>query len=141
LYPSLAKNLPPLLADYYNSKMNQLQKYLRINSIFSFASGLSMLLFSKHLNAFMQISNKIVLPVIGINLIIFGASVMCIAQRLLPNKKLVSAITLLDIAWVIGSLLLVALQPFGVSSAGNILILVVAIWIAFLAYKQKQYNN
>ncbi|MFM2387821.1 MAG: hypothetical protein RL660_2578 [Bacteroidota bacterium] len=89
----------------------------------------------------MQISNKIVLPVIGINLIIFGASVMCIAQRLLPNKKLVSAITLLDIAWVIGSLLLVALQPFGVSSAGNILILVVAIWIAFLAYKQKQYNN
>lgn len=116
--------------------MKELKKYLTINSIFSTISGLTMLLFSSNLNKLFNIDNVYVFPIIGSNLLVFSAFVWFVFSRQLTNKILVTTITILDALWVIGSLAIVSLGLFDLSQDSNILISIVAVWIAFLAYKQ-----
>jgi hypothetical protein len=116
--------------------MTQLKKYLTINSSFSAVSGLTMLLLSKKLNELFNINNVYIFPFIGLNLMVFAAFVWYVSRRQLDNKILVMTITMLDILWVIGSVAIVLLDLFDLSNNGYILIGSVALWIAFLAYKQ-----
>ncbi len=116
--------------------MKQLRKYLTINSSFSAISGLTMLLLSKKLNELFNIDNMYIFPFIGLNLIVFAAFVWYVSRKQLDNKILVMTITILDAFWVIGSFVIVLLGLFDLSSNGYILIGSVAVWIAFLAYKQ-----
>lgn len=121
--------------------MKELKKYLTINSIFSAISGLTMLLFSSNLNKLFNINNVYVFPVIGCNLLFFAAFVWFVFSRQLTNRILVTTITTLDLLWVLGSLAIVGLGLFDLSQNGNILISIVAVWIAFLAYKQFKYSG
>lgn len=121
--------------------MKELKKYLTINSLFSAISGLTMLLLSSRLNELFNISNSYVFPIIGANLLVFSAFVWYVSNSQLTNKMLVNIISFLDLLWVLGSFIIVALGLFDLSKVGNILIIIVAIWIAFLAYKQFQYNK
>lgn len=121
--------------------MKELKKYLTINSIFSAINGLTMLLFSDKLNVFFDLENIYVFPVIGANLLIFSAFVWYVTSKQLTNKMLVTAISILDLLWVLGSFTIVLLGQFDLSRNGNILISLVAIWIAFLAYKQFKNNK
>ena len=116
--------------------MNELKKYLTINSIFSSISGLTMLLFSTNLNKLFNIDNVYVFPVIGGNLLVFAAFVWFVSSRQLTNKIMVTTITALDAIWVLGSFAIVLLKVFDLSNNGYIVISSVALWIAFLAYKQ-----
>lgn len=121
--------------------MKELKKYLTINSVFSAISGLTMLLFSTNLNNLFNIDNVYVFPIIGSNLLIFSGFVWFVSSRQLTTKILVTTITVLDALWVLGSLVIVSLGLFNLSQDGNILISIVAVWIAFLAYKQLKYNG
>lgn len=116
--------------------MKELKKYLTINSIFSAISGLIMLLLSNKLNNLFSIHNMYIFPAIGLNLIVFAAFVWYVSIKQLCNKLLVVTITVLDAFWVIGSVAIVLLGLFDLSTNGYILISTVALWIAFLAYKQ-----
>jgi hypothetical protein len=116
--------------------MKELEKYLTINSIFSAISGSTMLLLSNTLNDLFNIHNMYVFPVIGLNLIVFAAFVWYVSKKQLCNKVLVMTITVLDAFWVIGSAVIVLTSLFDLSTNGYILISTVALWIAFLAYKQ-----
>jgi hypothetical protein len=121
--------------------MKELKKYLTINSTFSALSGLTMLLFSNKLNDLFGITNACVFPVIGANLLIFSLFVWYVSKKQLTNKTLVTTITILDLLWVLGSFAVVFLDLTEISKTGNILICIVAIWIAFLGYKQFQNNK
>jgi hypothetical protein len=121
--------------------MKELKKYLTINSIFSAISGLTMLLFSSNLNKLFNIDNVYVFSIIGINLLVFSVLVWFVFSRQLTNKILVTTIITLDALWVLGSFAIVSLGLFDVSRTGNILISIVAVWIAFLAYKQIKYSG
>lgn len=121
--------------------MKELKKYLTINSVFSAISGLTMLLFSTNLNNLFNIDNVYVFPIIGSNLLIFSGFVWFVSSRQLTTKILVTTITVLDALWVLGSLVIVSLGLFNLSQDGNILISILAVWIAFLAYKQLKYNG
>lgn len=121
--------------------MKQLKTYLIINSIFSAISGLIMLVFVKNLNDLFGINNAYVFPIIGVNLLVFSAFVLIVSIKQLSNRILVSTITILDLLWVLGSLVIVVFGLFSISKSGNILIGVVAIWIAILTYKQFQHNK
>lgn len=121
--------------------MKELKKYLTINAVFSAISGLTMLLFSSNLNKLFTIDNVYVFPIIGSNLLIFAAFVWFVSSRQLTTKILVTTITVLDAFWVLGSLAIVSLGLFDLSLKGNILISIVAVWIAFLAYKQFKHNG
>lgn len=122
------------------NKVKQLKKYLIVNSIFSFLSGLSMLLFSNKLNDLFEINDPHLFPIIGVNLLIFSAFVFFISIKHLSKKVLVTTISILDLLWVVGSLAILAFGLFEISMIGKILMSFVAIWIAFLAYKQHQNN-
>jgi hypothetical protein len=122
-------------------KMNELKKYLSINSLFSLASGAIMLAFSNTLNAFFNIENTFVFPVLGLNLLTFSAIVWYVSRKQLHNKLLVNIISGLDALWVVGSLAIIAFGLFGLSQNGTILIGLVAAWIGFLGYKQFQNNQ
>ncbi len=121
--------------------MKELKKYLTINSIFSAISGSVMLLLSSNLNELFHIENIYVSPVIGANLLFFAAFVWYVSRKQLTNKILVTTITVLDILWVLGSFGIVIFGLFDLSNNGYILIGVVALWIAFLAFKQFKYSG
>lgn len=121
--------------------MKELKKYLAINSIFSAISGLTMILFSGNLNKLLNTDQFKYFPYIGTNLLVFAAFVWYVSRRQLTNKTLVTTITILDLLWVLGSFVIVAFGLFDISTTGNIIIGLVAIWIAFLAYKQFQNNK
>ncbi len=121
--------------------MNELKKYLTINSLFSALCGLAMLLISGNLSELFNISNTYVFPIIGANLLVFSAFVWYVSKKQLTNKTLVNIISFLDLLWVFGSFAIVAFRLFELSNVGNILIIIVAIWIACLAYKQFKNNR
>lgn len=115
---------------------DNLKKYLTVNSLFSGICGLFMVLFSRNLNTFFNIKNEYIFPVIGANLLIFSMFVFYVSRNQISNNILVKIITTLDVFWVLGSLIIVSLGLFNLSSSGYILISLVAFWIAFLAFKQ-----
>jgi hypothetical protein len=121
--------------------MNKLKMYLSINSTFSAFSGLVMLLFSSQLNNFFNLSHLYVFPFIGANLLAFSAFVYYVSQKQLSNKLLVNIISSLDALWVLGSIVIIGLGLFNLSSIGYIAIFIVAVWIGFLGFQQYQHNN
>jgi hypothetical protein len=118
-----------------------LNKYLRINGIFSFLSGFTLLFASEYLDSFFGILNPFVLPILGLNLLIFAIYVWYVAQKQLTNKPLVNVILVLDGLWVTGSLLLIQFNPFHLTSKGMAVIGLIAMWIAFLGYMQFKHNR
>jgi hypothetical protein len=121
--------------------MKELKKYLTINSWFSAISGLIMLLLSSQLNGLFNIDNDYVFPIIGANLLIFSAFVWYVCSKQVTNKILVNTISILDLVWVLGSFAIVGFGLFNISRIGNVIISIVAFWIAFLAYKQFKNNK
>lgn len=112
-----------------------------LNSAFSALSGLLLTFASNMFNSLMGISNTLILPIIGINLLVFSLMVYYVAVKQLKNKSLVNLITTLDLLWVIGSLALIVFQWFDLSTTGYIVIGCVSIWIAYLAFMQFKYNK
>ena len=121
--------------------MSNLKKYLTINSLFSGLTGIIMALFYSQLNNFFHIDNNYIFPIIGINLIVFSVFVGYVSQKQLTNKLLVNLIVILDLFWVVGSLIILALDLFDLSKNGYLVIGAIALWIAFLGYKQNRYNK
>lgn len=121
--------------------MNELKKYLTINSIFSAITGLAMLIFYAHLNKFFNLNNDYVFPLIGSNLLIFSIFVWYVSNKQLTNKLLVSIITIFDWLWVFGSFTIVLFNLYDLSKNGKVITIIVAVWIAFLAYNQFKNNR
>jgi hypothetical protein len=121
--------------------MKELKKYLTINGAFSIISGSGMILFSSYPNELFEIDNQYVFPIVGVNLLFFGSFVIYVSRRYLRNKRLINIITSLDALWVLGSLAIIIFELFDLSKSGNIVIGIVAAWIAFLGYKQFTNNK
>lgn len=121
--------------------MKELKQYLIINSLFSSICGLLILLISSNLSELFNINNKYVFPIIGSNLLVFSAFVWFVSQKQVTNKTLVNIISLLDLLWVIGSFTIIGFRLFNISSIGYLLMSIIAIWIAFLAFKQFTNNK
>jgi hypothetical protein len=119
--------------------MQKLKNYLIINSVFSDFSGFCMLLFSSKLNIIFNIENPYIFPVIGVNLLVFAVFVLYVAIKKSEQRSFVGVITLLDALWVLGSVVLLLFSnQTGISSSGNLLIGLVAVFIGFLALMQYQ---
>ena len=116
----------------------KLRTVLKGNALFSLASGLSLLLFSKRLGAIMNVQNADVLHYIGIALLIFVALLLYNAFKSKINKTLIKSIIVQDWAWVLGSLVLLVLNPFQISTTGNILIALVALIVMSFAMLQQR---
>ena len=121
--------------------MNPLKIYLIINAIFSNLCAWIMISLSGGLNDFFAIDNQNVFPIIGAVLLIFSAFVYYVSAKKLDNKLLVNLIILMDVFWVVGSIIILVFNLFDLSNTGRIIIAIVAVWIGFLGLKQYQNNK
>lgn len=121
--------------------MKTLKLYLTINSLFSAFSGLSILFFSEYFPSLFHIKNSMIFSIIGGGLIFFSIYVMTISMKFLHHSKLVNSISMMDIIWVLGSIIIISFRLFDISFMGNLLIGIVAIWISYLAFIQIKLNK
>ncbi|BDS09456.1 hypothetical protein [Aureispira anguillae] len=114
--------------------MNLLQKALAGNAIFSSLSGLAMLIFPNDLTQLFGLKASLPFFIIGIGLLFFASTiVVAIRQQKIKNVWL---IIIQDLLWVLGSTLVLIIQPFGISSVGNLLIAVVtAVVLCFAVWQ------
>lgn len=105
--------------------MNTLQKYLTINAIFSTLTGIIAIAFQENIEQLFNVEPSNFFFILGILLIFFAFTIVVEIkkQRAIP----VLWITTQDMLWVIGSVILIVWNPFGISTVGNIIIGAVAI--------------
>lgn len=117
----------------------KLQNVLKANAVFSMLSGSAILFFGNSIAEMMNISNAIILMVIGVGLILFGSFVWYQVSRSNINIKKVKMIIIQDWIWVLGSILIIGLQLFQISFNGYILMGIVALIVADFAFFQNYY--
>ncbi|MTI33580.1 hypothetical protein [Xanthovirga aplysinae] len=113
-----------------------LRNLLKINAIFSLLSGLVLVLFKHQVGALLTISNPQILLLIGIGLFLFAGNLLYHAfnKEIKPNS--IRIIIYEDWTWVLGSAVLLILNPFETSSLGLALIGMVAFIVMTFALLQ-----
>jgi len=114
--------------------MNQLQKSLLVNALFSGISGIMLIAINRPIANLFGISNTSVFWIIGVALVSFSVTIIYQMQR--QNSIGVLAIILQDYLWVIGSMVLLVAQPFEISRSGNAIITAIALVVFLMAINQ-----
>lgn len=114
--------------------MNSLQKALVTNATFSTTSALIMLIFSTAITNLFGLEERLPFLVIGAGLLFFAGTILFEVKR--QRTRAVYWIIIQDVLWVLGSVVLLLLQPFGISMMGNILIATVALIVLIFAILQ-----
>jgi hypothetical protein len=116
--------------------MDLLKNTLAANATFSTASGILLSIFPEKFAELFEVNNALIFRIIGVVLLFFAGFVFSQVKKY--DVKLVKFIISQDALWVLGSLLLVLLQPFGISQTGNNMIAGVAVIIFLFAVGQIQ---
>lgn len=111
--------------------MNDLQKGLTANGLFSFLSGIVLVVLHESVAQLFSIENSTAFQIIGGGLLLFSFAVLVVVK--LQKPALVLAIVFLDVLWVFGSVVLIFFDPLSISGAGNLVIGAVAVIVFFLA--------
>lgn len=122
--------------------MNTLQKALSTNALFSFTSGLLLLIYQPTISKLFHLNISLPFLIIGVALLFFSLTILL--ELFYQNKNRIYWIILQDIIWVIASLILLLTQPFGISFLGNLIIFIVAsivLTMAIWQYKALQLQN
>jgi hypothetical protein len=120
-----------------NSLLN-LRNVLFLNGISSGATGVLLAVFAGTFASWFGVATPTPFVEVGLFLVAFAALVIVVALRQPPVPGLVRLIIVLDVSWVLVSILVVVLQPFALSLVGNLLILGVAAWVAAMAGLQRR---
>ncbi|MFC0264391.1 type II toxin-antitoxin system RatA family toxin [Fontibacter flavus] len=116
--------------------MNNLQKSLLLNAIFSGISGITLIVFNKQIAGLFETSNTTVFWAIGIALLYFAGTIIYEITKQGPIAVL--WIIIQDFLWVIGSIVLVAINPFEISKAGNSVIAIIAFVVFSMGINQSK---
>ena len=119
--------------------MNELQKSLKYNAIFSSISGLIMILFNNQIAELFGISNNSVFWIVGLILIYFTITIWYEIRK--QRKIAVLWIIIQDFLWVIGSVILILLNPFDITSLGNLIIGFIAFIVLLMGLTQTRALN
>ncbi|MGH1366762.1 MAG: hypothetical protein ACRBF0_24600 [Calditrichia bacterium] len=120
-------------------KTAPLRNVLKTNAGFSLMSGLAMTFMAEQVAGWLGIAPHIAVPIVGIGLILFAASVYFTATRDPLPAGQVKFIIIQDWLWVAGSALVILLNPFGFSSAGLWITGIVALIVMMFAIGQKNW--
>jgi len=110
-----------------------LKKTLLTNAITSVSAGLLCLVANGPLTSFMGLDSSLYLYICGAGLVLFGLDVGYTALKAIDNGLYIKAIIAADILWVGASVALLILAPHWFSTAGMVLIDVVAFMVAVFA--------
>ena len=111
-----------------------LRRALLGNALFSTLSGMTILLAQKWVLRILGLSNRVSLLVLGIGLIIFATTLVANALRQKVKTSDAWIAVSMDMAWVVGSYVLIFVVPF--SRGGKWLIGVVAELVFLFAILQ-----
>ena len=96
------------------------------NSAFSFISGLAAVLFSKAIANFLGLSVSWIILALGIGLILYGIEIFIAAKAEPVNKGVATFAVYADLAWVLGSAVLIFANLVDFTTAGKWVIAIVA---------------
>lgn len=116
--------------------MKNLKLALRLNAAFSLITGAILTLFSHSAASLFGVSLTAPFWLIGIGLLLFSAVVYSVSCQSPVHLIYVFAIIILDIGWVIGSIAVITLGLFDISSAGYSAIASVAVIVSGFAIHQ-----
>ncbi|WP_062053276.1 type II toxin-antitoxin system RatA family toxin [Aquimarina longa] len=114
--------------------MSFLQTVLLCNTIFSFITGISLILFNKTIASWFNKQNSVIFWVIGIGLLYFSYSVYIQIKN--PKPDAVFYIITQDIIWVLVSVVIVIIKPFNISTIGYQTISIIAFIILLFGIGQ-----
>ncbi|WP_299256736.1 hypothetical protein [uncultured Aquimarina sp.] len=114
--------------------MNELQKALKINALFSSISGIIMILFSNQIAKLFGTDNSSIFWIVGLILIYFTITIWYEISK--QRKTAVLWIIIQDFLWAIGSIILILFNPFGITSLGNIIIGIIASIVLLMGVNQ-----
>ncbi|WP_295124832.1 hypothetical protein [uncultured Chitinophaga sp.] len=117
--------------------MLPLKTTLFVNGISSGITGLGLVIFAPQAATLLGVAGAT--PIVretGIFLVLF--SILVIFAALNRRAGIVKLITTLDITWVLGSVLLIALAGSSLSAIGIAAIAMVACWVGLMAFLQRQ---
>lgn len=107
---------------------------LRCNAIFSMVSGLLLIILNRSIVHLLGLAEQNSLVSIGISLLVFGGVLFLGARKSNLNVTQARVVVVMDLAWVLGSYILVFLAPF--SSPGKWLVAIVAEFVLAFAIAQ-----
>lgn len=120
----------------FSDSSHFLRQALRGNAIFSGISGLTSLLAASSLTNFTGIEQTAVFPILGLILIPYGLLLFWVARQPVLNVRLAKTAVVLDILWVIGSIILLIGGWLPLTLAGKWTIALLAEAVATFAILQ-----
>ena len=120
---------------------HHLRYAIKGNAIFSISSAITLLLSSQPIAKIMNLAVPNSLVYIGIGLFIFAITLFQNAFRKELKSTQIRFIIIQDWLWVIGSLILLIWNPFGISMIGNYIIAGVALIVTIFAILQHRTLN
>lgn len=115
--------------------MITLRNVLFINGISSGVTGAGLIAFAPAVGVIAGLNNPIVWYSVGIFLVVFALFVISQAMRTPSSYSGVRLVTALDASWVVASLIVVT-SPIEFTAIGRIAIIMVAAWVALMAFLQ-----
>ena len=115
--------------------MITLKNVLLINGISSGVTGLGLIVFASAVASVTGVNDPVIWYAVGIFLALFGIFVFTQAKAQPLSQSRIRLITVLDVSWVIGSLIVVT-SPIELTIIGRIAIIAVALWVALMALLQ-----
>ena len=107
----------------------RLRNILYCNTSFSLISSLACIFMAKSIANTMGITASNEILSIGIGVLVFAGYVLFVAKQSPLKKSLVKSVIAMDFFWVLGSLLIIAFNPFALSNAGILIIAIVALFV------------
>ncbi len=106
-----------------------LRRALQIDGLFSMSGGLVAIVGAGTISAFMGLSNPIPLLIIGVGVFVYGLGVFREASRVAVSPRIAALGIVLNLVWVLTSLVLLIAAPFQLTTAGRWVILILAVLV------------
>lgn len=116
--------------------MKTLKTVLQVNAISSGVTGIGLVIFSKTIASLFGVIQNGSFIGVGVFLILFSAFVLSVGLSKQIDTIKVKTIIVGDIVWVIASIIAAIVLFDKISIIGIVIIEVVAVWVAIMAYLQ-----
>lgn len=117
--------------------MIQLSTTMQINAISSGATGIGLIVAAKPIAGLFGVTETWPFVAIGLFLVVFSIFVFAVSKGRPVNTANVRLVIILDVLWVIASVMAIIILYPMISGIGSLAIGAVAGWVAGMAYLQR----
>jgi len=114
--------------------MNNIQKALKANALFSSISGIIMILLNRQIADLFGTNNNTIFLIVGLILVYFAITIWYEIKK--QRRLAILWIIIQDYTWVIGSLILIIINPFKITQIGNFIIGIIALIVLYMGINQ-----